>query len=95
MAPTYTEITKPAYKRFLLAQDGEFLLFQDGYEINIGGDNLEEITKPYFSDFLLQECLDYLLQEDGYKIEIVSEEDRITEITKPSGPTYTEITRPS
>ena len=42
----YGDIDKPVMKNFLLIQDGGFLLFQDGSQINIGGQNYNEIEKP-------------------------------------------------
>ena len=42
----YVDIDKPVMKNFLLTQTGDFLLFQNGDLINIGGQNYNDIEKP-------------------------------------------------
>lgn len=42
----YCDLEKPVMKNYLLCQNGDFLTFQDGNLINIGGTNYDEITRP-------------------------------------------------
>ncbi len=43
---SYSTITRTSFKNYLLTQSDDFLVFQDGSYINIGGENYDEIIKP-------------------------------------------------
>ena len=42
----YPDIDKPVMKNFLLTQSGDYLVFQDDDQINIGGGIYDEVDKP-------------------------------------------------
>jgi len=48
---SYTNLDKPEYKNFLLTQEGDFLLNQDGSKINIHGSGYDDIERPPELDY--------------------------------------------